>query len=136
MPWADQEMLDAIQASTPEWNGKITALHYALGEDFDKFMDPKWFIEPMPKSMIEEYNQMHEEAKPAILESLIQAHKERIAGRYKELDFNDSYMTAKELDEECGIYRDQPPMSGKKRMTFEQVTNVDKDTSIIGFITR
>jgi hypothetical protein len=121
MPWADQEMLDTIQASTPEWNGKITALHYELGEDFDKFMDIKYLLEPMPKSMIEEYNRMHEEAKPAILESLIQAHKERIAGRYIEL-------SARELDEECGIYRDQPPMSGKKRMTFEQVTNMDKDT--------
>src|SRR5687768_13214544 len=81
MPYATKEMIDAIQASTPEWQGEIKQLHYCLGSDFDKFMDLKWLLEPMPPEMVEEYNRMHEEAKPRILEELISAHKQSVDGQ-------------------------------------------------------
>jgi hypothetical protein len=95
-------------------------------------MDPKYLLEPMPKEMIEEYNRMLEEAKPAILEELIRSHKASVERNLKLLDFNDSYgrvITAKKLDEECGIYRDKPPMSGRKRMTFEELVDTSSRDS-------
>lgn len=67
-------MLDAIQASTPDWNGKIGRIHYSLGSAFDKFMDPKYLLEPWPKEMQEEYDLLFVQAQAAILENLIKAH--------------------------------------------------------------
>ena len=84
-------MLDAIQASTPEWEGKIERLHYCLPEEFDKFFDTKYMFEEMPAEMVAEFNEMHEKAKPAILEELIRVHKAVRNGEYEPLDFKDSY---------------------------------------------
>ena len=94
MPEATQEMLDAIQDSTPNWKGKISRIHYSLGSDFDKFMDPKWLFEPMPKEMKEEFKEKLAAAQPAILASLIDSHVQ-VHGDFPTAitkDFKDSYI--------------------------------------------
>jgi hypothetical protein len=95
MPEATQEMLDAINASTPNWKGKVTRINYFLGSDFDKFLDPKWLFEPMPEGMMAEYKEKLKAAQPAILASLIdshvQVHGDNPTAVIEEFNFNDSY---------------------------------------------